>query len=500
LQTKAVTESCRFGRHGRFGQNASGTFPAVQPHSVLFSLPEKFIVEQQLLTIWDLVLTPLYLLILVFIAIRYRDKKYPEGHPLRRYYLPGLYSKFVGAISIGLIYAFYYKGGDTFNYFSHAQIINSALGDSVDRWFKLLLHYSPEKAPELYKYTSQLYWYDSGAEYTVSVITALMGLLTFNSYMPTALLFAFISFSGIWAMYKTFVQLYPKNSLALAVAFLFIPSTVVWGSGIFKDTICMFGVGWITYATFRFFINKDFSIRNILIIVISFVLIAQVKIYILLGFLPALALWLLLTYSKRIKAPALRRLTNIFFILLTIAASFFFMQSFAEELNKYSLEQITKTAKVTQDWTSFAAGEEGSTYDIGEIGESAGSLVALFPKAVAVTFFRPFPWEVKKAIMALSMLEALAFIYFTLRMFFSRNGKPVRSLIQDPNLLFCLVFALIFGFAVGLSSGNFGALSRYKIPCLPFYGAMLAIMLGEQKEPETTAKYKRAKGRFQPAI
>jgi hypothetical protein len=35
---------------------------------------------------------------------------------------------------------------------------------------------------------------------------------------------------------------------------------------------------------------------------------------------------------------------------------------------------------------------------------------------------------------------------------------------------------LIFAFAVGISSYNFGALSRYKIPCLPFYALGLVLV------------------------
>jgi hypothetical protein len=47
---------------------------------------------------------------------------------------------------------------------------------------------------------------------------------------------------------------------------------------------------------------------------------------------------------------------------------------------------------------------------------------------------------------------------------------------KDPNLSFSLAFSIIFAFAVGISSYNFGALSRYKIPCLPFYAASLIIL------------------------
>jgi hypothetical protein len=453
----------------------------------------------QYLTLWDLILTPFYLLVLIFLAKQKRDKKYPRGHALRKYHLLGLYAKLGGAIFIGLVYAFYYKGGDTFNYFSHAQIINSALGDSFDKWFKLISHSSIYESPEIYSYASQLYWYNSSAEYAVAVITAILGLFTFTTYLPTALLFAYIAFSGIWAMYRTFVQLYPKLVKLLAIVFLFIPSTVVWGSGIFKDTICMFGLGWMTHATFRLFVNKDFSFKNILLILLSFYLIAQVKMYILLGFMPALAMWLLLTYSRRIKTAATRWAVNILFIGLTIGGALFFMQRFAEELNKYSLENIAKTAKVTQNWTKFASGDEGSSYSIGEIDGSIGGLLSLFPQAVVVTFFRPFPWEARKVMVIFSALEALAFLYFTLQMVFARRSKPLGHMIKDPTIFFCLVFAVIFGFAVGVSSGNFGALSRYKIPALPFYGAVLAIMLGEAKAPVIGKKEKLSR-HIQPAI
>jgi hypothetical protein len=66
-----------------------------------------------------------------------------------------------------------------------------------------------------------------------------------------------------------------------------------------------------------------------------------------------------------------------------------------------------------------------------------------------------------------------------------KNGIPkfARRIAKDPNLSFFLVFSLIFAFAVGVSSYNFGALSRYKIPCLPFYAAFLIILYYDDKKP-----------------
>lgn len=138
---------------------------------------------------------------------------------------------------------------------------------------------------------------------------------------------------------------------------------------------------------------------------------------------------------------------------------------------------MAKTAAVTRDWISFVSeAQEGSTYDLGEFDPSIGGMLSKFPQAVVVTLFRPFPWEARKVIIALSALEALVFLYFTLKAIFTK-GRQFKTIFKDPNITFFLIFSLIFAFAVGISSYNFGALSRYKIPCLPFYAAFLMIVL-----------------------
>ena len=452
------------------------------------------------LTVWDLVLTPFYLLILHFIAKRQRDSRYPAGHPLRQYFLPGLYVKLGGAIFIALVYQFYYGGGDTFNFFYHSQIINSSLNDSFSTWIKLLMRTSPDEAPEIYLYTSQLYWYQSPEEYLVAVVAAIFGLLNGTTYLPIALMFAYFSFTGVWALFRTFANIYPKAHRYLSYAFLFIPSTFVWGSAIFKDTLCMFGLGWLTYTTFRIFVNKDFSLKNIFLLVLSFWLVASVKLYILMAFLPALGLWLLMTYSGKIAVAGLRWIVNLLFVGVIAGSFLYFSDRFAKDLSKYSLEELAYTAEVTRSWTNYASGDEGSSYNIGTVTGSSAEMLALFPKAVVVTFFRPFPWEARKVIVVLSALEALLFLYFTVTILLNRKSKLGTNFIKDPNIIFCFLFALIFAFAVGVSSGNFGALSRYKIPCLPFYGAFLAILYSKQKLAEENKKKVPYKKYPQPAV
>jgi hypothetical protein len=175
------------------------------------------------------------------------------------------------------------------------------------------------------------------------------------------------------------------------------------------------------------------------------------------------------------------------FIAASAGLFLFFAKQFSKELNRYSLEKIAKTAETTRGWIAYASGEEGSAYDLGAFDPNVGGMLKKFPQAVVVTLYRPFLWESKKIITLIAALESLAFTLLTLVVIFKVGKQAFRQVIKDPTLMFCLIFSLIFAFAVGITSYNFGALSRYKIPCLPFYAALLLVLLYSQKTSANTA-------------
>ena len=429
------------------------------------------------ISILDFALLPFFLGIVYTIAYRIRNKKYSQKNPLRKYYIPALTIKIFGAIFIGLVYGYYYKSGDTFYYFNQAQVLNSSFNESPGKWINLLFHIPKSTDENYYNYISQIEWYKDLASYTVVSITAFLSIFTFNTYLPTAILFAFISFSGIWALFRTFTFLYPSLIRPIAIAILFIPSVFVWGSGIFNDTICLFALGWLTYGTFRFLVQKDYSFGNIIISALSFFLIAKVKLYILLGFAPALLMWIFFNYTQRIKNKSQKIFVKFIFIAIVIGGFLFFMQQFANDLGKYSLENVAKTSKNTGGYIYWISGDEGSVYDLGDFSPTISGMLSKFPLAVNVTLFRPYVWEAKKIIVLFSSLEAILFLFLTIKILFTIGlAKIWQSISSDPTIQFCLIFSLIFAFAVGISSYNFGALSRYKIPCLPFFALALILI------------------------
>ncbi len=433
--------------------------------------------------ILDYVLLPFYLAIIYFLAYRNRNAAYPKNHPWRKYYISALSLKVFGAIFVALVYQYYYGGGDTSEYFRHANVINSSADESIAKWFALITRTARWDDPEYFTYTSQMQWYGDPASYLVASITAFVNIFTFNSYLPTSVVLAYISFSGVWALFRTFANTYPKLIRPIAIAVLYIPSTYVWGSGIFKDTICIFGLGWLTYGTFRILVQRDFSFKNLALAILSLTLLAIVKMYILLGFIPALIMWIFFSYSQKIKKRAARLLVKFIFLGVSMGIFAFFLQQFGSDMGKYSLDKIAETSAVTRGWIGLVSEmEQGAAYDLGEFSPTLGGMLTKLPTAINVTLFRPYPWEAGKLIVMLSSIEAFIFMALTLKILFWVGLKKTwKTISSDPTIQFCLIFSLVFAFAVGISSYNFGALSRYKIPCLPFYALSLILIWYKNK-------------------
>jgi hypothetical protein len=142
------------------------------------------------------------------------------------------------------------------------------------------------------------------------------------------------------------------------------------------------------------------------------------------------------------------------------------------------------TSNITRGWISYASSrdDESSVYSLGNFSPTMGGMLTQFPLAVNVTFFRPYLWEAKKIIVALSAIEALLFLFLTIKILLSIGPLKIwKTIVEDATIQFCLIFSVIFAFAVGISSYNFGALSRYKIPCLPFYTLALILIYYKNK-------------------
>ena len=216
----------------------------------------------------DLFLTPIYLGI--FYALAYLVRPAVTNQFTKPYFIPALTLKFVGCIALGFIYQFYYGGGDTFNYYYHATLIHTAFDHSFATGWKLLLDNGGSRDPALFPYVAGMFWHEANsAEFLVSRIAALFGLICFNSYVVISLFFTVISFSGVWAMYIAFAKIRPHVYKQLAWTMFYIPSLFFWGSGLLKDSLCLGALGWLFYALYRGAIQRQALLKCSIIGVIA---------------------------------------------------------------------------------------------------------------------------------------------------------------------------------------------------------------------------------------
>ncbi|MEQ9298404.1 MAG: hypothetical protein RIF33_07570 [Cyclobacteriaceae bacterium] len=429
------------------------------------------------MTYQDLLITPIYLAIFYFLAYIIRSSvTTPET---KKYFIPALSAKFFGAIMVGVVYQYYYSWGDTFSYFRDGRIIASYFLEDPVAVVRILFG-NPENVADLSRYTRILWYFGAESEYNTTRIVALCNLFTFNTYSATALVFALFAFSGNWAMYSTLQSRYPWVGRNLALFTLFIPSVVFWGSGIFKDTITYGALLWLFYSVFNIIEKQKFTPTNVVLFLINFILIFSIKKYVILCFLPAMAIWILHKFSESIKNVVLKLLLLPIVIIIIVPSAYFAVDIAFKDDRRYALDNLARTAQVTAYDIRYWTGKDaGSGYTLGELDGTWGSMIRLGPEAINVSLFRPYLWEVSNPLMLLSAIESLIFLILFIGLIV-RNSKPITMTLRDPTLLFMFIISVVFAFAVGVSTYNFGTLVRYKIPLMPFFGAWLVILLSSQ--------------------
>ena len=427
-----------------------------------------------------MIVTPVIILMVLIVA--YIIRPYATDDYTRRYFFPALALKIFGAIALGSIYQFYYHGGDTFNFHSHgSRIIWEAIFDDPQVGVRLLFS-NGELIRGAYKYTSQIPFYQDHASFEVIRIASFFDLFTFSSYSSTAVIFSVISFCGSWAMFNTFYRKYPYLHSSIALAILFIPSVIFWGSGILKDTLILAALGFSVYCIDIIFIQKRVKISIIALLFLSMYVIFSIKKFVLQAFIPSSVLWIYMKNLTSFKSMALKILITPLIVLIFIFTAYYSAFKVGEGDSKYSLGNLAETAKVTAYDILYQTGADaGSGYSLGELDGSFSSMVRLTPQAINVSLFRPYLWEVKNPLMLLSAVEALIFLSITLFILFKRKRSLLRSQ-SSPIVVFCLVFSLSFAFAVGVSSFNFGTLARYKMPLLPFYAMWLVLVVNYENK------------------
>ena len=427
-------------------------------------------------------------LFIIFLISSYIKNKNIDQHPFYKFLLPALFVKILGGIIFTLFYTYYYGSSDTHYYYLGTCGLNHLLFTNPSAFISILFH---GRGPETYYFFNDstdfwtwTYMYRNTNSFTVQVLTMPFALLGFNKFLLTVILLNCFCFIGLWKFFIMCQSLYPKISKQLIISIFFIPSVIFWGSGIMKDTYTLTSTLWFTYNFYMIFIKKKNIMANIFMMCFNIFCLVEIKPYIFIVLLPGAFVWIFHNYSHNIENKIIRFLFTPFASLIGLIISIFILNSFNKNLGDYfSMDQIITKAQVTQQDLIREEAYGTHFYNIGTFDNSFGSLIRKSPISIVSGLFRPFIWEAQNIVMFISGIETLILflvsLFIIIKVGFLKTIKFVRD---EPLLLFSFLFVLCFSYSVGLSSANFGALVRYRIPQLPFFVMGLFILLEKVKE------------------
>lgn len=336
-------------------------------------------------------------------------------------------------------------------------------------------------APEIVKFTlqqdSDLGMYFPGEFSNEYSTTSMAGSVSFlllmlnDSQYASFVFMAGLAFASKLAAYSGMRIMMPRmDPQRVAIAMMLVPSAVFWSSGVVKESWATIGLGLMTLWLARVSQGSLASSPHLLLLGIP--PIALIKPYLLFPLTLATGVWYLLTRERQTHVT-MRPLVLLTGSLVVAVAMVVLSTAFPE----FSFDELGSSTSNLQQAGARTRG--GSNYSLGNANETTLKGQLLFaPLALVTVLMRPFPFEVHNFTASLASLEVtvLMILFFTL---LRRNSfRDILTVVRrSPPLAYCLVFMLVAGLAIGLATSNFGTLSRYRIPMMPYYVLFVLVLI-----------------------
>ena len=412
----------------------------------------------------DFLLVPLYFLIL-FVFILFIKKNHKDNILYKKYLVKGFVFKMVCTVAYCLLIYFYWGVGDSMNYFKNALYIKQLMHSGIENYSLLL------KDSDYLKDVYSLEGSSNEPGWLLERMSFLLGYLSFFRFLTTSMLLATLAYSGMFKMFEAFCSLMPEWHNRLAWAVLFFPTVTFYGSGILKDTVCFAAMGWIVYGIVQIFYNKKIRVRYLIMMVISTILIAAIKAYIIAAFLVPFIVFLVMLLVRKIKIVFFRRLFFPIAIIFLIGLYQFNAAAVDNLLGRFAIEKLFDNIKEQQQ--SYLNSEDfsgGSVFNIGTIEPTLSGFISKMPAGINATLFRPYIWESKNVLMIFAGMENIILLLLTIGIIFKTGlFKFIKTSFSNPYVFLFLIYTMIFAAIIGLSTANFGTLGRYRIQIIPFY-------------------------------
>jgi hypothetical protein len=162
-----------------------------------------------------------------------------------------------------------------------------------------------------------------------------------------------------------------------------------------------------------------------------------------------------------------------------------------------SLENLGEA--VAQKQQGFARSGGGSAFAAAELEQTLSAQILRFPLGLVNALFRPQLFDVNNFASLVSAIEMTTITWMSIRAVRQHGfGGIVVRIQRSPFLLMCAVVTAVGCTFVGLVTLNFGSLARYRVPFLPFYGTLVAVLSARTAPRDVVAPPRQRAGRRMP--
>lgn len=382
-------------------------------------------------------------------------------------------AKIVGGFAIFCIYNYYYSprsACDIFNYFDDGLIVHSALFENPAHYFKMVTGIG-SNSPELMQYYDACNFWIKNFNYglpndnhIVIRLNAIFCLVSMGNFHIHNMLFAFLSFIGLWAIYKSFAKQLSRKRVLLLIAIFYFPTVWFWTSGATKESVLIFAFGLFIY-NYRKLLDKP-ELGNISGTLLCAFLFMFSKFYVLMAALPGL---IALFWIRRSPKFALPKFVLTHFIIFVVA----YLSKFITQVDLFQV-----ICNKQHDFIMMAKSMTvGSYIDLPVLSNGLKDIATNAPSALLRTLLRPSVIEPGSATMMVAAIENLLImcVLILCTIFIKIRNFSIHE------VWFCLSFIAILFILTGLTTPVLGALVRYKMPALPFIGIAVLLLASDER-------------------
>jgi len=303
-------------------------------------------------------------------------------------------------------------------------------------------------------------------------VAAVLALLTGGSLLAACFIIATTALVGKTLLFRALASRLPEQRrVAALLVIVCLPSLVFWSAGLLKESLVIGPIGFAIYGLTC--LDRGKRVRGLLILASVSMVLATFKAYLLFPLtIAAGAYW----YARHSIDRTGRVRIRVAPLILSGVATISLLVVLGELFPRYSIDNFEEEANRLQIVGANVAG--GSNYSLTEPSEARRLGAILFaPLALLTALFRPFLFEANSPLTLAAAIETTVGLLLSIRLLLIGRWSRLRDrILASPILILCLVFTVVAGIAIGLSTTNFGTLSRYRIPIMPFFGFLLVAL------------------------